>query len=136
MNYGELTPTKNSIIAISLILFGAFIITPVYQSEDLALYIQQIHGQEDSGIITGSPNANTSLSISSSNNSKIGPPVDIEQFTITCTDFKQLYDALSDVNIGNMVAEGNINQSTLDGVETIFNNHAGNCSQLDEYEFE
>jgi len=136
MNYGELTPTKNSIIAISLILFGAFIITPVYQSEDLALYIQQIHGQEDSGIITGSPNANTSLSISSSNNSKIGPPVDIEQFTITCTDFKQLYDALSDVNIGNMVAEGNINQSTLDGVETIFNNHAGNCSQLDGYEFE
>jgi len=136
MNYGELTSTKNSIIAISLILFGAFIITPVYQSEDLALYIQQIHGQEDSGIITGSPNANTSLSISSSNNSKIGPPVDIEQFTITCTDFKQLYDALSDVNIGNMVAEGNINQSTLDGVETIFNNHAGNCSQLDGYEFE
>jgi len=136
MNYGELTPTKNSIIAISLILFGAFIITPVYQSEDLALYIQQIHGQEDSGIITGSPNANTSLSISSSNNSKIGPPVDIEQFTITCTDFKQLYDALSDVNIGNMVAEGNINQSTLDGVETIFNNHAGNCSELDGYEFE
>jgi len=136
MNYGELTPTKNSIIAISLILFGAFIINPVYQSEDLALYIQQIHGQEDSGIITGSPNANTSLSISSSNNSKIGPPVDIEQFTITCTDFKQLYDALSDVNRGNMVAEGNVNQSTLDGVETIFNNHAGNCSQLDEYEFE
>ena len=136
MNYGELTPTKNSIIAISLILFGAFIINPVYQSEDLALYIQQIHGQEDSGIITGSPNANTSLSISYSNNSEIGPPVDIEQFTITCTDFKQLYDALSDVNIGNMVAEGNINQSTLDGVETIFNNHAGNCSQLDGYEFE
>jgi len=136
MNYGELTPTKNSIIAISLILFGAFIITPVYQSEYLALYIQQIHGQEDSGIITGSPNANTSLSISTSNNSEIGPPVDIEQFTITCTDFKQLYDALSDVNIGNMVAEGNINQSTLDGVETIFNNHAGNCSQLDGYEFE
>ena len=136
MNYGELTPTKNSIIAISLILFGAFIINPVYQSEDLALYIQQIHGQEDSGIITGSPNAKTSFSISSSNNSEIGPPVDIEQFTITCSDFKQLYDALSDVNIGNMVAEGNINQSTLDGVETIFNNHAGNCSQLDGYEFE
>jgi len=136
MNYGELTPTKNSIIAISLILFGAFIINTVYPSEDLALYIQQIHGQEDSGIITGSPNADTSLSISSSNNSEIGPPVDIEQFTITCSDFKQLYDALSDVNIGNMVAEGNINQSTLDGVETIFNNHAGNCSQLDGYEFE
>ena len=136
MNYGELTPTKNSIIAISLILFGAFIINPVYQSEDLALYIQQIHGQEDGGIITSSPNTNTSLSISTSNNSEIGPPVDIEQFTITCTDFKQLYDALSDVNIGNMVAEGNINQSTLDGVETIFNNHAGNCSQLDGYEFE
>ena len=67
---------------------------------------------------------------------EIEPPDDIQQFTITCSDFKQLYDALSEVNIGNMVAEGNINQSTLDGVETIFNNHAGNCSQLDEYEFE
>ena len=66
----------------------------------------------------------------------LGPPVDIEQFTIKCSDFKQLYDALSEVNVGNMAAEGNINQSTLDGVETIFNNHAGNCSQLDEYEFE
>ncbi|MGA8739499.1 MAG: hypothetical protein WB501_10795 [Nitrososphaeraceae archaeon] len=130
MNYDGLMPSKNSIIAISLILIGAFMINP------LALFIQQIHGQEDSGIVTGSPNANTSLSISSANNSEIAPPVDIEQFTIMCSDFKQLYDALSELNIGNMVAEGNINQSTLDGVETIFNNHAGNCSQLDEYEFE
>ena len=130
MNYDGLMPSKNSIIAISLILIGAFMINP------LALFIQQIHGQEDSGILTGFPNANTSLSISSANDSEIAPPVDIEQFTIMCSDFKQLYDALSEVNIGNIVAEGNINQSTLDGVETIFNNHAGNCSQLDEYEFE
>jgi len=111
-------------------------IIPVYQFAYLELKIQQIHGQEDSGIITGSLNANTSLSNHSVNNSELGPAVDIEQFTITCNDFKQLYDALSEVNIGNMAAEGNINQSTLDGVETIFNNHAGNCSQLDEYEFE
>jgi hypothetical protein len=136
MNYEELMPSKNSIIAISLILIGAFMINPVYLSEDLALYIQQIHGQEDSGFITGSPNANTSLSNPSTNNSELGRRVDIEQFTITCSDFKKLYDALSEVNIGNMAAEGNINQSTLDGVETIFNNHVGNCSQLDEYEFE
>jgi hypothetical protein len=129
-------PSKNSIIAISLILIGAYMINPVYQFEDLALFIHQIHGQEDSGIITSSPNANTSLSNSSTNNSEIGTPVDIEQFSITCSDFKQLYDALSEVNLGNMVSEGNINQSTLDGVETIFNNHAGNCSLLDEYEFE
>ncbi|MGI0022392.1 MAG: hypothetical protein ACRD9Q_05975 [Nitrososphaeraceae archaeon] len=136
MSYDELMPTKNPIIAISLIFIGAFMINPVYQSADLELYIQQIHGQEDSGIITSSLNANTSLSNSFANNSELGPPVDIEQFTITCSDFKQLYDALSEVNIGNMAAEGNINHSTLDGVETIFNNHAGNCSQLDEYEFE
>jgi hypothetical protein len=103
---------------------------------DLELYVQQIHGQEDSGFITGSLNANTSLSNSSANNSELGPPVGNEQFTITCSDFKQLYDALSELNIGNMAAEGNINQSTLDDVETIFNDHAGNCSQLDEYEFE
>lgn len=136
MNYDELMPSKNSIIAISFILIGASMINPIYLSEHLALYIQQIHGQEDSGIITGSQNPNDSLSISSANKSEMGPPVDIEQFTITCSDFKQLYDALSELNIGNMVAEGNINQSTLDGVETIFNYYAGNCSQLDEYEFE
>jgi hypothetical protein len=136
MNYDGLMPSKNSIIAISLILIGAYMINPVYQSEDLALFIQQIHGQEDSGIITGSLNANTSLSNSSINNSEIGTLVDIEKFSITCSDFKQLYDALSEVNLGNMVSEGNINQSTLDGVESIFNNHAGNCSLLDEYEFE
>ena len=86
--------------------------------------------------ITSSLNANTSLSNSSANHSELGPPVGNEQFTITCRNFKQLYDALSELNIGNMAAEGNINQSTLDGVETIFDNHAGNCSQLDEYEFE
>ena len=128
--------SKNSIIAISLILIGVFMINPVYQSVDLEHYIQQIHGQKDSGIITGSLNANTSLSNSSANDSELGPPAGNEQFTITCSDFKQLYDALTELNIGNMAAEGSINQSTLDGVETIFNNYAGNCSQLDEYEFE
>ena len=139
MSYDDLAPSKNSIVVIvviSLIFIGAFMINPICQSADLELYLRQIHGQEDSGFITSSLNANTSLSNSSANNSELGPPVGNEQFTITCSDFKQLYDALSELNIGNMAAEGNINQSTLDGVETIFNNHAGNCSQLDEYEFE
>jgi hypothetical protein len=136
MSYDDLAPSKNSIVVISLIFIGAFMINPIYQSADLELYLQQIHGQEDSGFITSSLNANTSLSNSSANHSEFGPPVRNEQFTITCSNFKQLYDALSELNIGNMAAEGNINQSTLDGVETIFNNHAGNCSQLDEYEFE
>ncbi|HMG38373.1 MAG TPA: hypothetical protein VK566_04270 [Nitrososphaeraceae archaeon] len=136
MSYDDLAPSKNSIVVISLIFIGAFMINPIYQSADLELYLEQIHGQEDSGFITSSLNANTSLSNSSANHSELGPPVDNEQFTITCSNFKQLYDALSELNIGNMAAEGNINQSTLDGVETIFNNHAGNCSQLDEYEFE
>jgi hypothetical protein len=136
MSYDELMPSKNSIVAISLIFIGPFMINPIYQSADLELYVQQIHGQEDSGFITSSLNANTSLSNSSANNSELGPPVGNEHFTITCSDFKQLYDALSELNIGNMAAEGNINQFTLDGVETIFNDHAGNCSQLDEYKFE
>ena len=136
MSYDDLAPSKNSIVVISLIFIGAYMINPIYQSADLELYVQQIHGQEDSRFNTGSLNANTSLSNSSANNSELGAPVDNEQFTITCSNFKQLYDALSELNVGNMAAEGNINQSTLDGVETIFNNHAGNCSQLDEYEFE
>lgn len=136
MNFYELMTSKNSIIAFSLIFIGVFLINSVYQSADLELYIQQINGQDDSGFINSTLNSSTSISKSSAKNSEIKPPVDIEEFTITCGDFKQLYDALSELNIGNRDAEGNISQSTLDGVETIFNKHAGNCTQLDEYEFE
>ena len=57
-------------------------------------------------------------------------------FTISCSDFKKLYEAIRALNIGNEVAEGRINQSTLDSVESIFNMYAGNCTQLDEFEFE
>jgi predicted component of type VI protein secretion system len=57
-------------------------------------------------------------------------------FTISCNDFEKLFDALSALNIGNEVSEKSINKTILDDVENIFNIYAGNCSQLDEYEFE
>ena len=56
--------------------------------------------------------------------------------TNSSNDFKKLFDALSVLEIGNQVSEKSINQTTLDGVENIFNTYAGNCSELDEYEFE
>jgi len=40
------------------------------------------------------------------------------------------------LDIGNQVSEKSINQTTLDDVENIFNIYAGNCTELDEYEFE
>jgi hypothetical protein len=89
MSYDDLAPSKNSIVVISLIFIGAFMINPIYQSADLELYLQQIHGQEDSGFITSSLNANTSLSNSSANHSELGPPVGNENFTNTCSNFKQ-----------------------------------------------
>ena len=59
-----------------------------------------------------------------------------QYFTISCSDFKKFFDALSVLDIGKEVSEKNINQTILDDVENIFNTYAGNCTQLDEYEFE
>ena len=72
----------------------------------------------------------------SPNTSGISPKDLGDRFTISCSDFKKLFDALTALNIGNEVTNGSINQSTLNSVENIFNIYAGNCSQLDEYEFE
>lgn len=103
---------------------------------DLNFQNPYIHGQgNDDGLIaSNNTNTNTS-SISSANRSVISEDV-VQHFTISCNDFKKLFDALSVLDIGNQVSEKSINQTTLDDVENIFNIYAGNCSELDEYEFE
>jgi hypothetical protein len=119
----------------SLFLFGLLIIGEFNLYAGLNLLNPQIQGQENDDLKTTN-NINTLESNSTANNSGIMSEDINNHFTISCSDFKKLYEAIHALNIGNEVAEGRLNQSTLDGVESIFNMYAGNCTQLDEFEFE
>ncbi|HEY7078976.1 MAG TPA: hypothetical protein VH500_04695 [Nitrososphaeraceae archaeon] len=99
----------------------------------LKLQNPNIQGQIDENMKTNDK-ANRFVSNSSANVSQVISKDIGNHFTISCKDFKQLFDALVALKIGNEAAEGKINQSTFDGVENIFNKYAGNCSQLDEFE--
>ena len=126
---------QRSLIILSLSLFGLLIIGAFNLYAGLNLLNLQIQGQKNDDLKTTN-NINTLESNSTANNSGIMSEDINNHFTISCSDFKKLYEAIHALNIGNEVAEGRINQSTLDGVESIFNMYAGNCSQLDEFEFE
>jgi len=126
---------QRTLITLSLFLFGLLIIGVFNLYPDLNLLNPQIQGQKNDDFKT-TDNANTLASNSSANISGVISEDTGNQFTISCSDFKKLFDAIHVLNIGNEVAEGRMNQSTLDGVESIFNMYAGNCTQLDEYEFE
>lgn len=126
---------QRTLITLSLFLFGLLIIGAFNLYAGLNLLNPQIQGQENDDLKTTN-NINTLESNSTANNSGIMSEDINNHFTISCSDFKKLYEAIHALNIGNEVAEGRINQSTLDGVESIFNMYAGNCTQLDEFEFE
>jgi hypothetical protein len=114
---------------IELLMLGLLSLSP-----ELALLNYPLLAQEN-----GDFKANDGKSLGSNfsaNTSGISPNGLGDRFTISCSDFKKLFDALTALNIGKEVANGSINQSTLDDVENIFNIYAGNCSQLDEYEFD
>lgn len=104
---------------------------------DLNFQNPYIHGQgSDDDLITSDSTNTSTSSISSANLSGIMSEDMVQHFTISCNDFKKLFDALSVLDISNELSEKSINQTTLDDVENIFNIYAGNCSELDEYEFE
>jgi hypothetical protein len=126
---------QRSLIILSLSLFGLLIIGVFNLYAGLNLLNPQIQGQKNDDL-KSTNNINTLESNSTANNSGIMSEDINNHFTISCSDFKKLYEAIHALNIGNQVAEGRINQSTLDGVESIFNMYAGNCTQLDEFEFE
>jgi hypothetical protein len=126
---------QRTVIALSLFLFGLLTLGIFNLNPNLNLQNPQVQGQENDDLKT-SNNLNTLESKSAANNSGIMSEDINNHFTISCSDFKKLYEAIRALNIGNEVAEGRINQSTLDGVESIFNMYAGNCTQLDEFEFE
>jgi len=121
------TLTTFSLILIGILMIGTFNLYP-----GLKLYNSNLQGQEDENLKTNDK-ANRFVSNSSANPSQV---ISGNHFTISCKDFKQLFDALVALKIGNEAAEGKINQSTFDGVENIFNKYAGNCSQLDEFEID
>lgn len=125
-------------IILSFILM-ALVSTLLNLYPDLNFQNPYIHGQgndDNNGLITSDSTKNNNLSISSANLSGIISEDVAQHFTISCSDFKKLFEALSELDIGNEVSEKSINQTTLDDVENIFNVYAGNCSELDGYEFE
>ena len=126
---------QRSLIILSLSLFGLLIIGAFNLYAGLNLLNPQIQGQKNDDLKTTN-NINTLESNSTANNSGIMSEDINNHFTISCSDFKKLYEAIHALNIGKEVSEGRINQSTLDGVESIFNMYAGKCPQLDEFEFE
>lgn len=122
-------------ITACLFLFGLLIIGAFNLYAGPNLQNPQIQGQENDDVKTTN-NINTIESNSTANVSSIKSEDINNHFTISCSDFKKLYEAIHALNIGKEVSEGRINQSTLDGVESIFNMYAGKCPQLDEFEFE
>jgi hypothetical protein len=137
MNY-KVNLNQGIAIILSSILV-ALVSTLLNLYPDLNFQNPYIHGQgndDDNGFITSDSTKNNNSSISSANLSGIISEDMVQHFTISCSDFKKLFEALSVLDIGNEVSEKSINQTTLDDVENIFNIYAGNCSELDEYEFE
>jgi len=128
INVNRKTMTTLSMILIGLLMIGTLNLYLGAKPDNLNL-----QGLEAENLNTNNK-ANSFVSNSSANASQV-PSEDVgNHFTISCKDFKLLFDALVALKIGNEAAEGKINQSTFDGVENIFNKYAGNCSQLDEFE--
>lgn len=122
---------SNHAIAIILCsIFTVLVLDILNPYHDPSFQNSYIYGQEN-GALLSSENTSTSA-----NTSGIVLGDNGQFFTISCNDFEKLFDALSALNIGNEVSEKSINQTILDDVENIFNIYAGNCSELDEYEFE
>ena len=128
INVNQKTVTTLSLILIGILMIGTLNLYPCLKLDNLNL-----QGQEDENLKSNNK-ANRFVSNSSANTSQVLSEDVGNHFTISCKDFKQLFDALVALKIGNEAAEEKINQSTFDGVENIFNKYAGNCSQLDEFE--
>lgn len=128
---------NQEIVIISSSILVVLVSAPLNLYSDLNFQNPYIHGEGNDDDLITSDNTNTNTSsISSANLSGIMSEDMVQHFTISCNDFKKLFDALSVLDISNELSEKSINQTTLDDVENIFNIYAGNCSELDEYEFE
>lgn len=128
-------PGRRIILILPTILI-LLISAPLNLYPDLNIQNPHINGQEnDDGLFTQGA-TNISSSDSTTNYSGIVTQDVAQSFTISCTDFMKLFDTISALDIGDQVSEKKVNETALDQIERIFNSYAGNCSQLDEYEFE
>jgi hypothetical protein len=124
---------RKTLTTFSLILTRLLMMGTLNPYHGLKLDNLNLQGQEDENLKSNNK-VKSFVSNSTANASKVLSEDIGNHFTISCKDFKQLFEALVALKIGNEAAEGKINQSTFDGVENIFNKYAGNCSQLDEFE--
>lgn len=129
-------PARRIILILSTI-FVILISAPIDIYQDVNIQIFYVNAQEnDENLFASDVTNNNSSNSTTVSNSRINIQAMLESFTISCTDFMKLFDAISALDIGNQVSEKKVNQTTLDDIERVFNLYAGNCSQLDEYEFE
>ena len=128
-------PDRRIILVLSPVLI-MLVSAPLNLYPDLNIQNPHINGQEndDSFFTPGATNNNSSDS--TTNYSATITQDVLQSFTISCIDFMKLFDTISALDIGDQVSENKVNQTTLDQIEHIFNSYAGNCSELDEYEFE
>jgi hypothetical protein len=126
-----MTITDRKIIFVLSTIIVILVSTSLNTYQDLNIQVSYVNGQE----FTSEANNNSSIS-TITNNSAMNTQSMLQSFTISCTDFMKLFDTISALDIGDQVSEKKVNQTTLDDIEQIFNSYAGNCSQLDEYEFD
>ena len=126
-----MTITDRKIIFVLSTIIVILVSTSLNTYQDLNIQVSYVNGQE----FTSEANNNSSIS-TITNNSAMNSQAMLQSFTISCTDFMKLFDTISALDIGDQVSEKKVNQTTLNDIEQIFNSYAGNCSQLDEYEFD
>ena len=127
----HMTITDRKIIFVLSTIIVILVSTSLNTYQDLNIQVSYVNGQE----FTSEANNNSSIS-TITNNSAMNTQSMLQSFTISCTDFMKLFDTISALDIGDQVSEKKVNQTTLNDIEQIFNSYAGNCSQLDEYEFD
>lgn len=127
----HMTITDRKIIFVLSTIIVILVSTSLNTNQDLNIQVSYVNGQE----FTSEANNNSSIS-TITNNSAMNTQAMLQSFTISCTDFMKLFDTISALDIGDQVSEKKVNQTTLNDIEQIFNSYAGNCSQLDEYEFD
>jgi hypothetical protein len=132
----QMTGPDRIVIFILSTIFVVLLSAPLNLYLDLNVNNPYVNGQENDDNLLTSGATNINSSNSTINNSENNTPDVLQSFTISCTDFMKLFDTISALDIGDQGSENKVNQTLLDDIEQIFNSYAGNCTQLDEYEFE
>lgn len=131
-----MTKPDRIVIFVLSTIFVVLVSAPLNLYLDLNIKNLYVNGQENDDNLLTSGATNNNSSNSTINNSENNTQAVLQSFTISCTDFMKLFDTISALDIGDQVSENKVNHTILDDIEQIFNSYAGNCSQLDEYEFE